>query len=368
MSGKRRPTESSFGPVSGLTPVKFRWSSISITSPGPKSGSSAPGGIGDDEPDAPRAGAAAAPPARCRAAASPRRGAAAPASAPPAGRAAGRSPAGRHARARSRAENPRSRHRGWRPPPRPPSASPPSPVPRISATSAGAPTRSATEASAAASRPTARVIAPDARGDARRQRLDLGQRIRRGRARSAPRRAPPAGRRRRRARTSDLAQEKTRCVSGSNSGTACGRCRSIRIMSANLPGSSDPSRSAAPSAAAPLERHHPERLRRRDRVGVAASRPGAASPPAAAPSTCRGRCPRSPRRSRASPAPRPRSMSGTRAMPLASFRFDTGLCATVAPVRARIAISSSSSQTQCASTVRASSSPSASRCRTTDRP
>ena len=52
-----------------------------------------------------------------------------------------------------------------------------------------------------------------------------------------------------------------------------------------------------------------------------------------------------------------RSMSATGAMPLASLRFDIGLWATLAPVRARMAISSSSSQTQWASTVRASSTP-----------
>ena len=45
MSGKRRPIASSFGPVSGLAPVKFRWSSISMTSPGRNSGSSAPAAL-----------------------------------------------------------------------------------------------------------------------------------------------------------------------------------------------------------------------------------------------------------------------------------------------------------------------------------
>ncbi len=45
MSGKRRPMRASFGPVSGLAPVKFRWSSISITSPGANSGLSAPAAL-----------------------------------------------------------------------------------------------------------------------------------------------------------------------------------------------------------------------------------------------------------------------------------------------------------------------------------
>ena len=35
VGGKRSPMASSFGPVSGLTPVKLRWSEISITSPAP---------------------------------------------------------------------------------------------------------------------------------------------------------------------------------------------------------------------------------------------------------------------------------------------------------------------------------------------
>ena len=52
-------------------------------------------------------------------------------------------------------------------------------------------------------------------------------------------------------RTSDFAHEKTTCVRGSKSGAAWARPRSMRSMSATLPGSSEPSRSAAPRAAAP---------------------------------------------------------------------------------------------------------------------
>ena len=117
-----------------------------------------------------------------------------------------------------------------------------------------------------------------------------------------------------------------------------------------LAGSSEPSRSAAPSACRRVERHHRERLRASSPRARRAGRPGAGSPRGAAPSRGRGRCPEiAPSVPSVTRTPAA-SMSGTRAKPLASLRFETGLCATVAPVRARIAISSSSSQTQCAST------------------
>ena len=142
------------------------------------------------------------------------------------------------------------------------------------------------------------------------------------------------------------------CVSGSNSGTACGAPEVDQDHVGEL--ARPPASRAgppAPSAAAAVERHH--------RAAPARSSPPSASSRAAAVQR-RGEPQRHPHvevvaRDRpvgadASPARPAASMSGTRAMPLASFRFDTGLCATVAPVRARIAISSSSSQTQCAST------------------
>ena len=142
-------------------------------------------------------------------------------------------------------------------------------------------------------------------------------------------------------------------------------CRSIRTMSANLPGSerADPVR--RPERRRAVERHHPQRLA----VETASARS------VAAPVQGRGQPQRHPHvevvaRDRAVGAERhpdpgaPACRARGRCRE-ASFRFDIGLCATVAPVRARIAISSSSSQTQCASTVRASSRPRWSRWRTT---
>ena len=200
--------------------MKFRWSSISITSPGAKSGFSAP--------------AALVTTSRCGAerpqqidrqrdvlrASSPRRGAAAPASAPPAAVAARRSPAARRGPARSRPGSPRSRvgMATGVARPRPPG-------------------RRARSRGSARSRRRARRGRD--RGEGRRD--AVGRRViatlaaMRGASAStsasvsamstpasAPSRTtcrPPT----KTWRTSDLAQEKTRCVSGSNIGTACGR-------------------------------------------------------------------------------------------------------------------------------------------------
>ena len=123
-----------------------------------------------------------------------------------------------------------------------------------------------------------------------------------------------------------------------------------------MPTSIEPIRSAMPSARGAVDRRH-----RQDVVG--GQRAGAvAAPPAgrrrgASPATGRGRWPTPRRRCRGRRGRRRRASSGMRANPLASFWFEAGQWATVAPAAATSAMSSSVRWTAWASTVPGPSSP-----------
>ena len=49
MSGKRGPSASSFGPISGLSPIRLMWSVVTTIVPGRHVGVHAADGVGDDQ-------------------------------------------------------------------------------------------------------------------------------------------------------------------------------------------------------------------------------------------------------------------------------------------------------------------------------
>ena len=74
MSGKRAPSRSSFGPVSGFAPVRFRWSVIRTRSPGAQDGVHGAGRVGEEQGADAEPGEQAHPEGHVLGGRSPRRG------------------------------------------------------------------------------------------------------------------------------------------------------------------------------------------------------------------------------------------------------------------------------------------------------